>query len=283
MKNQILPFLVSALLMMSACSKKDVKPDDKSHEVKDMIGCLGYAAGYSNSGTIGPANSFDFKNKQNNSFFEGEVSVQRNFWNDIPAAVHVLYESSYDYRNAYSTNQGQIYFGYEMFYFLVDKFSALPDHTASPLPVDGVLAHEWGHQVQFDVGWNDYADNAEREMEADFFSGYYMGLAKQWYWGQIQTYYNAIYSSGDYAYSDPTHHGTPQQRLNAAYAGLQVAVYELKNNVHYTYNQLHDIYKQNKNYINSHARLSGGAGSFDEVTYPKNLSRKYIESLYPHK
>jgi len=278
MKKTLILFSAGVLIAwLTGCSKKDDKTPQETQN-KDMAGCLGYASGYANSGVIGAANTYDFKVAQNNQFFTEEVNIQKGFWNSIPAEVHVLYESSADYRNAYASPDGKILFGYEMFYYLVRSFSKIEgSDNLSPLPVDGVLAHEWGHRVQFTVGWTDYAKASYRELEADFFSGYYMGLAKQWLWAQIQTYYNAIYASGDYYYNSPSHHGTPQQRLNAAYAGLTVAVYELNNNVHYTYNQLHSIFNQ-KVHSEIGARKSN---VFPEVEYPKDLTKEKIQRLYP--
>ncbi len=293
MKTHIL--LLGALVVsVMACSKKNdattssVKGCTDPHSFnynanatesdgscREMAGCLGYASGLSNSGTLGNT----LNNTQNDQFLSGEVGNQKSFWQGIGANVYILYETKEADKNAYATPDGNILFGYYMFYYLVKQFSLLPDHSASPLPVDGVLAHEWGHRVQFTLGWNDYAQPAYKELEADFFSGYYMGLAKQWYWNQIQTYYNAIYASGDYDYNSPLHHGTPKQRLNAAYAGLQTAVYELNNNVHYTYAQLHDLFNS-KIHTDIGARTST---VFEEVSYPKNLSQVYIKSLYPHK
>lgn len=277
MKKSLLLFAVVVMLFES-CKKDDQPVPEKKQEVKEMGGCLGYAAGYLNSGSIGPANIFDFKIAQNNQFFTEEVGNQRNFWLGIPANVHVLYETSADYKNAYATSEGDILFGYQMFYYLVNSFSKLPNtNTLSPLPVDGVLAHEWGHRVQFTVGWTDYNKPSERELEADFFSGYYMGLAKQWLWRQIKTYYSAIYASGDYYYNSPSHHGTPQQRLNAAYSGLTVAVYELNNNVHYTYAQLHSIFKQK---LTTEISINHGE-QFEEVSYPRNLTKESVKRLFP--
>ncbi|ANH83416.1 hypothetical protein A8C56_22690 [Niabella ginsenosidivorans] len=264
------------------CSKEHPASDNE----KDFNGCLGYAAGYKNSGTVGSPGTFTFKEAQNNKFLAQEVSIQRNFWNQVPATVSLLFEPSDAYRNAYALANGNIYFGYYLFYYMVNRFSVISPNEVSPLPVDGVLAHEWGHEVQFRLGWANYANNTERELEADFFSGYYMGLEKQWYWKQIQTYYTAIYSSGDYAFSSPNHHGTPGQRLNAAYTGLTTAVYEINNNVHYSYNQLHDIFRKNLEYIYKHTYNTTSLarddnGGFKEVRYSRPVTRELIDRLKP--
>lgn len=297
MKNRVLSAVILALLLGSCkkdsnSSKKgctdpnsfnyDPKATESDGSCREMAGCLGYAGGLSNSGTLGNT----FKNSQNDAFMSGEVNTQKKFWSTIPATVYVLYETDERNKNAYATADGRILFGYYMFYYLVQKFSVISPTTTSPLPVAGVLAHEWGHRAQFTIGWNNYAKPAYRELEADFFSGYYMGLAKQWYWSQIQTYYNAIYASGDYDFNSPLHHGTPEQRVNAAYLGLKVAVYALNNKIQYTYQQLHDTFIQN---VHSEigARTDGNgrtqAGRYPEVVYPKDLTKADIERLYPRK
>ncbi len=280
MKKQ-LSLLLIVVFLLAACSKN--KQDIAAP--KDFNGCLGYAAGYSNSGTLGKAGVYDFNNAQNNTFFANEVKNQRAFWLQIPASVYVLYEPAFNFRNAYATTDGKIYFGFQMFNYLVEQFSVLSPTEVSPLPVDGVLAHEWGHRVQFVLGWNDYANNSQRELEADYMSGYYLGLQKQMYWSQLQTYYTAIYCSGDYLYASPDHHGTPNQRMNAAYTGLLVAAYELNHSVHYTYAQLHAGFKNNLDYINNHISMvkkgSTLTYNFKEVIYPDKINKDVIERLKP--
>ncbi|MDO6435611.1 hypothetical protein Q4E93_33670 [Flavitalea sp. BT771] len=72
--------------------------------------------------------------------------------------------------------------------------------------------------------WNEYYKPEHRALEADAFSGFYMDLAKQYAWSQIQSYYANVYSNGDYFFSDPSHHGTPDQRFQAAYLRVTTAI-----------------------------------------------------------
>lgn len=254
----------------------DATQDDGS--CKEMAGCLGYTAGLELSGTL----STTLNNEQNDRFMNAEVAFQREFWGNIPAEVYILNEPDEANKNAYATSDGRILFGYYMFYYLVQKFSIIDPETVSPLPVSGALAHEWGHRAQFTIGWNDYEKTSHLELEADFLSGYYMGLGKQWYWDQIQTYYNTMYALGDYNYNSPNHHGTPQQRLDAAYAGLQTAVYALNEGISYTYNDLHGIFKDAlKSAIGASARPNLRSERYPEVTYPDNLTEDYVEKLFP--
>jgi hypothetical protein len=159
-----------------------------------------------------------------------------------------------------------------MFYYTIK--------TYGELPVAGILAHEWGHRAQFSIGWQDYKKNAYRELEADAFSGYYMALAKQYAWSQIQSYYQNIYASGDYNYNNPQHHGTPDQRLQAAYLGVNTAIYAMNNGIKYTYNDLHNLFIS-KIQTEIAPKLLVNKNDLREVVYPKTLNKKTIVSLYP--
>lgn len=230
-----------------------------------MVGCLGYAGGYNNSGTIGTTLGDPFWDQK----MTEEVIIQRNFFNGISANVFILNEGSPARKNAYASPNGQILFGYHMFYYTIQ--------TYGELPVAGILAHEWGHRTQFSFGWN-YAETYIQELEADAFSGYYMALVKQYAWGQIQTYYQSVYATGDYNYHSPFHHGTPDQRLAAAYFGVQTAIEALNNGEPYSYVELHNLFMQ---HIEQKIVSGYAPENYEEVTYPEGLTKDYIEQLYP--
>lgn len=276
----LLPILACGVLFISGCKKEtkgctdphsfnyNAKATVSDNSCKEMYGCVGYSANMSNSGSIGNS----FQNPYYDQKMSEEVYIQRNFFNGVPANVYVLYEPSATNRNAYATPDGNILFGYYMFYYTVQQYGELP--------VAGILAHEWGHRAQYTFGWNTNTSKVYQvELEADAFSGYYMALAKQWAWSQIQSYYANVYASGDYNYNHPSHHGTPNQRLTAAYLGVTTAVHALQTNTPYTYQQLHTIFiNEIKSNIAPRINLSG---SFPEVVYPKNLTPEKIKRLFP--
>jgi hypothetical protein len=241
----------------------DAERDDGS--CKDMAGCLGYTTGFTNSGTIGNSLGDPFWDNK----MSQEVYIQRNCFNGIPANVYILYEPSAQMKNAYATPDGNILFGYFMHYYTIQAYGELP--------VAGILAHEWGQRTQFTAGWQDYNKVSYKELEADAFSGFYMALAKQFAWSQIQSYYANVYASGDYNFNSPQHHGTPNQRLQAAYLGVQTAVSAMQTNTRYSYNQLHGIFI---NQISTKIAPRLMTNKFEEVQYPK-LSKDQIEKLYP--
>lgn len=239
--------------------------DSSDGSCLSMIGCVGYSGGMNNSGTIGST----LQDPNWDQKMIEEIAIQRNFFNGIPASVYILYEPSPEYKNAYASPNGQILFGYHMFYYTVA--------TYGELPVAGILAHEWGHRTQFSFGWP-YQRSSIMELEADAFSGYYMALAKQYAWNNIQSYYANVYATGDYNYHHPSHHGTPNQRLAAAYFGVQTAIQALKNGVPYSYEELHQLFL---NEIENVIVAGRASYNFKEVVYPKDLTQDYIQSLFP--
>lgn len=270
-------YLLMVVVLISSCQKKKgcTNPDsfnyDSEAELDDgscneMYGCLGYVSNMSNSGSTG----ITLNNQYYDIIMNQEVAIQKIFFNGIPANVFILYEQSASQKNAYANVDGYILFGYHMFYYTVSQYGELP--------VAGILAHEFGHRVQFTAGWNAYKENAHMELEADAFSGFYMALAKQWAWSQIQNYYANVYATGDYYFNSPVHHGSPQQRLEAAYLGVQTGISALQNGTQYTYQQLHDLFiKEIENNIDNTKK----SVTFEELKYPENLKKEYIESLFP--
>lgn len=93
-----------------------------------------------------------------------------------------------------------------------------------------VLAHEYGHQVQFGNGL-DYstlttAELTRRvELQADAFSGYYLAHAKGANLNrrEIRQFGQMSYNIGDCGFESAGHHGTPNQRLHSSEWGADLA------------------------------------------------------------
>lgn len=232
---------------------------------KTMAGCTGYASGMPNSGTL----SNTFGNYYYDQKMTQEIQIQSQFFDCCPASFHVIYEPSVQQRNAYATFEKQILFGYHMFYYSIQNYGELA--------AAGILAHEWGHITQYYHGWN--SGVPYMELEADAFSGFYMALAKQWAWSQIQGYFANVYATGDYNFNSPTHHGTNHERLASAYLGVTTAIEVLNAGSPKSYQDLHSYFQQK---IKNEIAPRGGRRNFDEVTYPENLTPEYIRSLFPY-
>jgi uncharacterized protein len=107
------------------------------------------------------------------------------------------------------------------------QFAAEP---AGDTGVVYVLGHEFAHNVQTEVGlYGDPFDSADdphplinTELHADCWSGVYLRAkldAGQLEEGDTDEAVWAAARVGDYAYDNPTHHGTPDQRVAAFRVG----------------------------------------------------------------
>ncbi len=85
-----------------------------------------------------------------------------------------------------------------------------------------IVAHEFGHHVQFQIGvyGNDFGPEATRrtELMADAYSAYYLSHARgaTMQWKRVKQFLQVFYNIGDCAFTSPGHHGTPTQRMAAA-------------------------------------------------------------------
>jgi hypothetical protein len=200
---------------------------------------------------------------QDDLIFGNETSRQEQFWAGLPTQVSILNDCSAP--NAYSTPSHQILYGISLFQRLVQNFHG------NPLPVAGVLAHEWGHQAQFANGWMtpDQSTARATELEADAFSGYYMALVGQFSWAPITDYFTAVTSFGDYDFNSPSHHGTPQERLGAARLGFDTGVQALQTGP-LSYTQLHQIFS---------SRISQFSHTATRVVVSNATARRVVNEL----
>jgi hypothetical protein len=116
-----------------------------------------------------------------------------------------------------------------------------------------VYAHEFGHHIQFENGYFDdpvpgATTQAEltryTELMADAFSAYYLthkrgaGMKRQ----RVEQFLQVFFQIGDCAFSNPGHHGTPNQRMAAARFGFDVADQARKNGHILTSEQFHALF-----------------------------------------
>ena len=105
---------------------------------------------------------------------------------------------------------------------------AYADLGYSDVATQAILAHEYGHHVQFakNVNFGNSPEGTRRtELMADAFAAYFLthkrGSALNW--KRVQEFLGVFYTIGDCAFSDDGHHGTPNQRMKAAEFGNQLA------------------------------------------------------------
>lgn len=92
------------------------------------------------------------------------------------------------------------------------------------LPIAAILAHEWGHTLQFkkkmEGGWG-----ARHELHADYLAGWYLGATRGSDRDLMAKIAKVFGDLGDTQFLDTDHHGTPKQRANVMRAGANSFVF----------------------------------------------------------
>jgi hypothetical protein len=119
--------------------------------------------------------------------------------------------------------RGTVLFGRTL---LLDELSG---HEWGGVAVAGILAHEFGHILQFFTDYGDRLrplDNTARPMElhADFLAGYYLGLKRLIGSMDVKAFTDSIYLKGDTNFTSEYHHGTGRERLGAVLAGYKIGL-----------------------------------------------------------
>lgn len=120
----------------------------------------------------------------------------------------------------------------------------------------GILSHEWWHQVQYEYAgsWpelNEFTEPGERsrfiELEADFAAAYFMTHKRgaTYNWKRIEEFFRLSFNVGDCLTGSDEHHGTPQQRLDAARLGFELADSAQKKGLILSPDAVHDYFVEN--------------------------------------
>ncbi|MFN8722291.1 MAG: hypothetical protein ACK5YI_15820 [Rhodospirillales bacterium] len=131
--------------------------------------------------------------------------------------------------NAYATSDtrvegtwGTVLFGRKLFWDLVNS------NSDQGMAVVATLAHEFAHVVQFRRGLRSRLLAGQRtvrrmELHADYLSGFYLGLRKRADPSITLLAAGALFRYlGDLDVNSRDHHGTPDERIEAAEAGFAV-------------------------------------------------------------
>ncbi len=100
--------------------------------------------------------------------------------------------------------------------------------TVGDFAVAYIVAHEYGHQIQDELGlfeaYGGQVPTMAFELQADCFAGTWANSAYQadrLEDGDVQEALDAALAVGDFAAGSPGHHGTPEQRKEAWTSGFQ--------------------------------------------------------------
>ncbi|MBC9796552.1 hypothetical protein [Sinomicrobium weinanense] len=95
-----------------------------------------------------------------------------------------------------------------------------------------ILAHEFGHQIQYDNGYfvdvdpEDEPEATRRtELMADAYAAYYLTHKRgaTMNWKRVKKFMEVFYNIGDCGFTSSGHHGTPNQRMAAAKWAYELA------------------------------------------------------------
>ncbi len=109
---------------------------------------------------------------------------------------------------------------------IMEGYTAIGYGDVAP---QAILAHEYGHQIQFQLGvfGDESSPEATRrtELMADAYSAYFLSHARgeSMQWKRVKQFLQVFFNIGDCAFTSNGHHGTPNQRMASAQWAYEVA------------------------------------------------------------
>ncbi|MDR6546056.1 hypothetical protein J2810_002107 [Chryseobacterium rhizosphaerae] len=249
-----------AAFSLTSCSddkmEETVSPEQASSAKIDQPGDLEKICYYvDNNWNSTAVLKTSLQNATDTNFMNAQMTKIASLWGRSNPTLRFVddpsnYNSTY---NAISYSTGKIYYGYAIYYDAKSKGGDIVNAM--------ILAHEYGHQLQYIFGLPSVNENTARpnELEADGFAGYYLrrpnGYNKTNF-TEIASAYEFAQSIGDYQTNSPGHHGTPAQRRSAVRLGFLLGQYDLNaanfdyNFFYYYQGVLNGTYKMAKNTVN---------------------------------
>ncbi|MFN4363117.1 metalloprotease [Chryseobacterium hispalense] len=247
-----------AALFLSACNddslETPVQPEQQTESQKiDQPNALEKVCYYVDQNWNSSAVLLTYlQNSTDTNFMNSQMTKIASLWGRSNPTLRFVndpsnYNSTY---NAISYSSGKIYYGYAIYYDAKSKGGDIVNAM--------ILAHEYGHQLQYIFGLPSVNESTARpnELEADGFAGYYLRRPNgynQTSFTQIAAAYEFAQSIGDYQTNSPGHHGTPPQRRSAVRLGFLLGQYDLSasdfdyNFFYYYQGVLNGTYKTAKN------------------------------------
>lgn len=186
------------------------------------------------------------------NFMSGQITKIAALWKRTKPALSYVSDAANQNStyNAISYSTGKIYYGYAIYADAKAKGGNIVNAM--------ILAHEYGHQLQYAYNLPSVKESTARpnELEADGFAGYYLRRPtgyNQASFGAIAAAYEFAQSIGDYSTTSAGHHGTPPQRRSAVRLGFLLGQYDLTaadfdyNFFYYYTGVLNGTYKMAKN------------------------------------
>lgn len=226
-------FFFSAAL--TACDTADTEIESQTIQVKS--GC--YSSSYAAAGAdqIGCGLLQSTGNATVDRQTNEEYAILAQFYRLPQQPSMYLFDECPEQMNALSFPQGFILMGFRLMQETAIRYNSL-------LPYAGVMAHEWGHQIQFQRNYIDRSSPTARDTElaADAWAGYYLYMVKNWSGADLESFLRQLFDIGDFEYNSPSHHGTPNERRYMGAYGMDVARFVLENDLNPSYDELHQTW-----------------------------------------
>lgn len=259
-------------VMLTACDS--TTEPDQAQGIPVQTGCYSASYGSSPASAFGCGLLYSSGNPDVDRQSNEEYANLNNFYQLPYQPAMYLFNECSGVKNALSSPQGYILMGYN---FLVD--TAVRYNTL--LPYAGIMAHEWGHQIQFQYGYMPAAQSTARntELEADAWAGFYVYVAKGWSGNNLESFLQMLFDIGDFHYNHPSHHGTPEERRYMGAYGMEVARDYVQNNRNLTYNDLHQIWLQAINQIGQSSAKSKSDERVSEGDASSHLDLELLQGI----
>lgn len=88
--------------------------------------------------------------------------------------------------------------------------------------VIGILAHEYAHIKQYEMGLQHKLPVKLMELHADYIAGWHIANRQMLALTDVPQAMKSLYRKEGYNFNQPGHHGTTNERINAFRAGLQI-------------------------------------------------------------
>ncbi len=259
-RNLLFPIVLGAIaaISLSACNddslETPVQQEQQTENLKidqpnELEKVCYYVDQYWSSSSV---LSTSLQNSTDTNFMNSQMTKIAGIWGRSNPTLRFVndplnFNSTY---NAISYSTGKIYYGYAIYYDAKSKGGDIVNAM--------ILAHEYGHQLQYIFGLPSVSESTARpnELEADGFAGYYLRRPNgynQTSFAQIAAAYEFAQSIGDYQTTSAGHHGTPPQRRSAVRLGFLLGQYDLSasafdyNFFYYYQGVLNGTYKMAKN------------------------------------
>jgi hypothetical protein len=215
-RRDALKAVLGSIIATCACGK--------AHAQTSANGCFVSAASFADF-----ENTFHVQETTGLSFLDANITHEANLMEEVfgvKPGLSFFVEPPTMGGNAFATSDryfspdhdGTVLMGMRLMQSEMDSVDGNGQHR-----ITCVLAHEYAHIYQIKKSHLRAMPQTWRELHADFLAGWYLGYRSVEGLQIGSKTSDALLEKGDYAFNDPNHHGTPDQRLIMTLEGWRFA------------------------------------------------------------